>query len=78
MLNFFRTVYTLALIASLSALTGCAGGEVIEEGYYNPDSRAARAWRDEHTGNGDNPGPNSPGYTGPGGEYSLYPDSDPH
>ncbi|MBT4146687.1 MAG: hypothetical protein HOE45_07415 [Gammaproteobacteria bacterium] len=49
---------------------------MIEEGYYDPDSRAAEAWRDEHTGNGENPGPNSPGYTGPGGEYSLYPNND--
>jgi hypothetical protein len=51
---------------------------MIEEGYYDSDSRAAEAWRDEHTGNGENPGPNSPGYTGPDGQYSLYPDNDPH
>lgn len=78
MFYFSKIILKLSVVAVLLALVGCAGGEVIEEGYYNPDSRAARAWRDEHTGDGSNPGPNDPGYTGPDGEYSLYPDNDPH
>lgn len=72
-----KFVLSVFLAASVFGLTGCVG-EMIEEGYYDPDSRAAEAWRDEHTGNGENPGPNSPGYTGPDGQYSLYPDNDPH
>ena len=74
-LSKISLIVFLAVI--LPGLAGCAG-EMIEEGYYNPDSRAAEAWRDEHTGDGENPGPNSPGYTGPDGQYSLYPDNDPH
>ncbi|WP_428356967.1 hypothetical protein [Methyloprofundus sp.] len=77
MLHISRQMLNAVLICSLLGLTGCAG-EMIEEGYYDPDSRAAEAWRDEHTGNGENLGPNSPGYTGPDGQYSLYPDDDPH
>ena len=72
-----RVVLNFSMIIILLGLVGCAG-EMIEEGYYDPDSRAAEAWRDEHTGGGENLGPNSPGYTGPDGEYSLYPDNDPH
>ena len=77
MLQISKFSLTVFLAVTLTGLVGCAG-EMIEEGYYNPDSRAAEAWRDEHTGNGENPGPNSPGYTGPDGQYSLYPDDDPH
>ena len=72
-----KITFRLCFAVTLFGLVGCTG-EMIEEGYYDPDSRAAEAWRDEHTGNGENPGPNSPGYTGPDGEYSLYPDNDPH
>lgn len=79
MFNFSKSILKFFVIAIIGVgLTGCAGEEVIESGYYDPDSRAARAWRDENTGEGENPGPNSPGYVGPDGEYSLYQDNDPH
>ena len=77
MFQISRLSLAVFLAITLLGLVGCAS-EMIEEGYYNPDSRAAEAWRDEHTGNGENPGPNSPGYTGPDGQFSLYPDDDPH
>ena len=67
----------LSITVFLIGLFGCAG-EIIEEGYYNPDSPAAEAWRDEHTGDDENLGPNAPGYLGPDGEFSVYPDIDPH
>ena len=70
----FTIRFSVAVL--LLGLAGCAG-EVIEKGYYNSDSPAAEAWRDENTGNDENLGPNSPGYLGPGGEYSPYPDADP-
>ena len=60
MFNYSNWILKISAVAMLSGLAGCAG-EMIEEGYYDPDSRAARAWRDENTGDGENTGPNSPG-----------------
>ena len=77
MFNLYQFSIRLSVAALLLGLAACAGGETVEEGYYNPDSPAARAWEDEHTGDDENLGPNSPGYTGPDGEFSMYPDSDP-
>ncbi len=71
-------IIRLSPLIFLLGLAGCAGGEYIEEGYYDPYSPAAEAWRDEHTGNNENLGPNAPGYLGPDGEFSMYPDIDPH
>ena len=78
MFNIPGVTIRLSTAVFLFGLFGCTGGEIIEEGYYNPDSPAAEAWRDEHTGNDENLGPNAPGYLGPDGEFSVYPDIDPH
>lgn len=77
---FYTSRFTIKLSTCvfLLGLFGCTGGEIIEEDYYNPDSPAAEAWRDEHTGNNENLGPNAPGYLGSDGEFSIYPDIDPH
>ena len=76
MFHLYRLIIGLPVAVLLLGLAGCAG-EYVEEGYQNPDSPAAKAWRDEHTGDDENLGPNSPGYVGPDGEFSMYPDSDP-
>ena len=67
----------LSTAVFLVGLFGCTG-EIIEEGYYNPDTPTAKAWRDEHTGDDENLGPNAPGYLGPDEEFSMSPDDDPH
>ncbi len=72
-----RFTITITTAVLIFGLVGCAGETIEEEGFYNPDSPAARAWEDEHTGDDENLGPNSPGYTGPNGEYSVFPDYDP-
>ena len=77
MFNIHRFSIKLSSVFFLFGLFGCAG-EIIEEGYYNSDSPAAEAWRDEHTGDNENLGPNAPGYLGSDGEFSIYPDIDPH
>ena len=64
----FRLCHTVILLG----LVACAG-EIVEEGYYHPDSRAAEAWQDEHAGDDENPGPNAPGYSDPDAEDSLSP-----
>ena len=79
MFNIPGFTIRLTTAVFLFGLFGCTGGGgIIEEGYYNPDSPAAEAWRDEHTGDDENLGPNAPGYLGPDGEFSMYPDIDPH
>lgn len=64
------------------ALKGCGWGYYAEEDYLADtpyeDSPYEKAYLDEHSGNDENLGPNSPGYIGPDGEFSMYPDSDPH
>jgi len=77
MFNLLRFILKIFVVVCMLGLAGCAG-EIIEEGYYDPDSPEAAAWRDEQHGDDANLGPNAPGYLGPDGEYSLYPDSDPH
>lgn len=66
------------LIALLPGLQGCADEYMLAEDNLPPDSPYEKAWLDEHSGNDENLGPNSPGYIGPDGEFSIYPDSDPH
>jgi len=77
---FYLAKYTirLSMAASILGLAGCAGGEVIEEGYLVPGSRGQEVYREESTGDYKDLGPNAPGYLGPGGEYQMYPDNDPH
>lgn len=74
--------YKLFLIMLVFVLKGCAGGYYAEEDYLADtpydDSPYEKAYLDEHSGNDENLGPNSPGYIGPDGEFSMYPDSDPH
>lgn len=80
-----RQIYVLQKLfftVLLSVLTGCAGGYYAEEDYFADtpyqDSPYEKAYLDEHSGNDEDLGPNSPGYIGPDGEFSMYPDSDPH
>ena len=72
-IHFFQKLFFTVLIF---VLTACAGGYYTEEGYL-ADSPYEKAYLDEHSGNDENLGPNSPGYIGPDGEFSMYPDSDP-
>ena len=76
---FYLARFTMRLFmaASILGLVGCAGGEVIEEGYLVPGSRGDEVLREERTGDYKDLGPNAPGYLGPGGEYQVYPDNDP-
>ncbi|WP_221894750.1 hypothetical protein [Bathymodiolus japonicus methanotrophic gill symbiont] len=55
MFDLSKFILKASLSFTLLGLAGCAG-EIIEEGFYDPDSRAAEAWRDEHTGGGEEPG----------------------
>ncbi len=66
------------ILACFLSILGCSSGYEVERGFYDPDSPAGKAWLDEHTGNNENLGPNSPGYIGPEGEYSIYPENDEH
>lgn len=67
-----------AAMLLLISVSGCNCGLVVdEEAYSYPNSPYEEAWIDEHTDNDANLGPNSPGYLGPDGEYSVFPDSDP-
>lgn len=72
----------LFFTALLFVLMGCAGGYYAEEDYLTDtpyeDSPYEKAYLDEHSGNDENLGPNAPGFIGPDGEFSMYPDSDPH
>lgn len=77
MLSLTKFSTRLSVAVFLLGLAGCTG-TIIEEGYYDSDSPAAEAWRDKNTGNDENMGPNSPGYLGSDGEFSMYPDDDPH
>ena len=72
-----RFTIKLSVFVFLLGLAGCAGGEVVEEGYLVPGSRADEIYREERTGDYKDLGPNAPGYLGPGGEYQVYPDNDP-
>ncbi len=82
MKRLFKRIQATKVLSLLSAtlavfaLSGCSGDLIAEEEAY-PDASYNKAWVDENTGNDENLGPNSPGYLGPDGEYSLYPDSDP-
>ena len=78
MFYLVRFTIRLSMAASILGLAACAGGEVIEEGYLVPGSRGDEVLREESTGDYKNLGPNAPGYLGPGGEYQVYPDNDPH
>ena len=77
MFNLARFTIRLSMAGCLHWLAGCAGGEVVEEGYLAPGSRGDEVYREERTGDYKDLGPNAPGYLGPGGEYQVYPDNDP-
>ena len=67
----------LLLTVLFLGLAGCAEGYYAEDPNLPGDSPYEKAYLDEHSGNDENLGPNSPGYIGPDGEFSMYPDSDP-
>ena len=72
--NLSKPLFVASLL--LVGMTGCATGYV-GDGEDLPNTPYQEAWVDEHTGDGENLGPNSPGYLGPDGEYQTVPMIDP-
>ena len=71
-----KTQLLFVVCVLLVGVTGCAA-EYVGNGEDLPNTPYEKAWVDEHTGNDENLGPNSPGYLGPDGEYNMYPMTDP-
>jgi hypothetical protein len=68
---------SLLLVCTLTiVMAGCAT-EYVGDGEDLPNTPYEEAWVDEHTGDDENLGPNSPGYLGVDGEYQTVPMIDP-